>query len=75
MYILKIGGSVVTKNIPSNSDAVGNSCRVIKAYDAYMKENKLLMNEKNTADKAPVMLTESEEKTINEQIKGIWLIK
>lgn len=33
-------GSVVTHDIPENSVAVGNPCRVLKSYEAYMKENK-----------------------------------
>ena len=40
-----------------------------------MKENKLLMNEKNTVDKALAMQTESEKETINKQIKDICFIK
>lgn len=31
--------SVVTHDIPSGSVAVGNPCRVIKAYEAYISEN------------------------------------
>ena len=68
-------GSVVTRDIPSNSVAVGNPCRVIKTYNEYMEENRMSMNEINTIDKAPASLSESEKKIINEQIKGIWFIK
>ena len=68
-------GSVVTKNIPSNSVAVGNPCKVIKTYNEYMDRNKLLMDEKNTINKAPALLTDTEKETINEQIKGIWFIE
>lgn len=68
-------GSVVTKNIPSNSVAVGNPCKIIKTYNGYMDRNKLLMNEKNTINKAPALLTDTEKETINEQIKGIWFIE
>lgn len=39
-------GSLVTKDIPSNSVAVGNPCRVICSIDAYYKKRKeLCLNE------------------------------
>ncbi len=37
-------GSVVTKNIPDNSVAVGNPAKVICSYEEYMKKQKSLMN-------------------------------
>ena len=35
---------VVTKDIPENSVAIGNPCRVIKEYNNYMYENKKIMD-------------------------------
>ena len=35
---------VVTKDIPENSVAIGNPCRVIKDYNNYMYENKKIMD-------------------------------
>ena len=40
--------SVVTEDIPANSVAVGNPCRVIKNYNSYIEEHKKIM------DKVPV---------------------
>ncbi len=37
-------GSVVTKDIPDNSVAVGNPARIIGSYDDYIKKNLLNMN-------------------------------
>ena len=36
--------SVVTKDIPENSVAIGNPCRVIKDYNNYVDENKKIMD-------------------------------
>ncbi len=36
-------GSVVTHDIPNNSVAVGNPCRVIKTYDEYMQTHRKRM--------------------------------
>ena len=33
-------GSVITKDIPENSVAVGNPCRVVKSYEDYMLHQK-----------------------------------
>ena len=41
-------GNVVTKDIPSNSVAVGNPARVICSVDAYIEKEKAKMNEHNT---------------------------
>lgn len=48
---------IVIKHITSNSVAVANPCRVIKRYDKYMEENRLLINEKIRS----IMLAESEK--------------
>ena len=68
-------GSVVTKDIPSNTVAVGNPCRVIKSYDEYMKTQSEMMNQENTIHKAPAKLTEEEKEMLKNQMKGIWYIK
>lgn len=43
--------SVVTMDIPNNSVAVGNPCRVIKTYDEYIDENRKLMRQVPIFDK------------------------
>lgn len=68
-------GSVATKDIPSNTVAVGNPCRVIKSYDEYMKTQSEMMNQENTIHKAPAKLTEEEKEMLKNQMKGIWYIK
>lgn len=42
--------SVVTKDIPNNSVVVGNPAKVIKSYDEYMDEKKLLLKSSPTYD-------------------------
>ena len=54
-------GSVVTKDIPDNSVAVGNPCRVIGTYDDFEKKNRELFNN------APRQDTTYEKKTRNER--------
>lgn len=46
-------GSVVAKDIPDNSVAVGNPCRVICTYDEYVQKNRKLMEEFPVIDLFP----------------------
>lgn len=57
-------GSVVTTNIPENSVAVGNPCRVVKSYDDYMMFQKNSMTVRNTINKAPKKLSVLEKETL-----------
>lgn len=41
-------GTVVTKDVPSNSIVVGNPARVVGTYDECVKKNHELRNERNT---------------------------
>lgn len=54
------GGTVVNKNIPSNSVAVGNPVRVIGSVDDYIEKNKALMNH------SPVFHTYWKDKSFTE---------
>lgn len=38
-------GCVVTKDIPDNSVVVGNPCRVISSYEAFIEKNRQLMQQ------------------------------
>lgn len=40
-------GSVVTKDIPDDSVAIGNPARVVKSLEAFLDENRQLMNQNN----------------------------
>ncbi len=43
-------GSIVSKDIPSNSLAVGNPAKVVKSFDEYMSSQNKLMNKNNCFD-------------------------
>lgn len=64
-------GSVVTKDIPSNSVAVGNPCRVIKSYDEYMQSQRALMTAERILPPRKG-LTKSEIAALKEKLNGIW---
>lgn len=68
-------GSVITKDIPENSVAVGNPCRVVKSYEDYMLHQKSMMNEHNTICKAPAKLSDQEKELLRKDMDGIWYIK
>ncbi len=68
-------GSVVTKDIPENSVAVGNPCRVIKSYQAYIEENRRNCIIDKCIDKDPEKLTEKEIHDLKRNIEGIWYIR
>ena len=59
-------GCVVSKNIPSNSIAVGNPCKIIRNYDDYIELHKKNMSIRNCYDKFPFELTSEEKKMIFE---------
>ena len=67
--------SVVTKDIPSNSVAVGNPCRVVQRYDEYMMRQKEGMTTENTINKQPLKLTEKEKRTLKAEMSGIYYIR
>ncbi len=64
-------GSVVTKDIPSNSVAVGNPCRVIKSYDEYMQSQRTLMTAERIFHPRKG-LTKSEIAALKQKMDGIW---
>lgn len=71
-------GSIVTSDIPDNSIAVGNPCRVIGKCDEYMgKQKKNMDSSKIVIDKAPKNLTKDEiAKIINDlDLEGIGYIR
>ena len=63
-------GSIVTRDIPSNSVAVGNPCRVIGSFEEYVLKNKTMM-QNNTIDKLPKDLSESELEDAYHRIERI----
>lgn len=67
--------SVVTKDIPSNSVAVGNPCRAIRNTDDYLSCQKEKMLEYNTINKTAQKLSKKEIEYIKNNIDGIWYIK
>lgn len=56
-------GSVVTKDIPDNSVAVGNPAKVIGTYDNFVEKNHQIF------ERAPVYNTPYSEKTMQEKQK------
>ena len=60
-YVIIGAGSVVTRDIPDNSVAVGNPCHVIGTYDDFKKKNQELF------ESAPRQDTKYKEKTQNEK--------
>lgn len=54
-------GSVVTKDIPDNSVAVGNPARVIGTYDDFVSKNKKLFHDK------PIWNTHYSKKSVKEK--------
>ena len=58
-HVIIGAGSVVTRDIPSGSVAVGNPCRVIGSFEDYVEKNKALM-ENNLIDKLPRNLNNRE---------------
>ncbi len=54
-------GSIVTKDIPDNSVAVGSPARVIGTYDAYVEKNQKLF------ETVPVWHTHYSKKTESEK--------
>ena len=70
-------GSVVTKDIPSNSVAVGNPARVIMSYDQYMAKNKKMIENRRSFDGSYIIGTITDEKKqemIRELQNGIGFI-
>ena len=54
-------GSVVTKDIPENSVAVGNPCRVVGGYDELVKKSRLAMENGVVTDKKPSEIMQDAE--------------
>lgn len=69
-------GSIVTSDIPDNSIAVGNPCRVIGTCDEYMeKQKKIMDSSKIVVDKVPKDLTKDEIDKIINDLEGIGFIR
>ena len=68
-------GSVVSRDIPENSVAAGNPCKVVKSYDAYMQEQRARMKDDNCIPKLPGQLTKDEIADLRENMTGIWYIR
>lgn len=62
-------GTVVAKDVPDNSVAVGNPMRIICSYDDYLEKNKKLMQEYPVIDLFPKDIMASEE-SINKLIQS-----
>ena len=64
-------GSVVTNDIPSNSVAVGNPCKVISAYEDYMTRKKNEMTPDNVFDESYKIdaITEEKKAEMKEKLK------
>ena len=54
-------GSVVTKDIPDNSIACGNPCKVICTYDEYLEKVTAQMDEWYVIDKTPEQIMDDND--------------
>lgn len=69
-------GSIVTKDIPDHSIAVGNPCRVIGKCDEYMIKHKDHLDACNIViDKAPKDLSKEEIDKIINDLEGIGYVR
>ena len=64
-------GSVVTHDIPENSVAAGNPCRVIKSYDEYMKQNQEKIKEGSPVFNKEYQINQITEKMRCEMIEAL----
>ena len=68
-------GSIITKNIPDNSIAAGNPCRVLKSYNDYINNQKENFNESIAVDKRPKELSKTEIQRLVDDLEGIGYIR
>ena len=64
------GGSVITRDIPDNSVAVGTPCRVIGKYSDFMLKNKRKKENSVYVNKNPKILSHEERTKIIESLSG-----
>ncbi len=62
-------GSVVVRDIPSGSVAVGNPCRVVGAYEDFIAKNKELFNCSKVYKKQYDKMSEEERRKQSEELK------